>query len=184
MMAAVTESMAERTGHSLEEWVKLVEKESGVDPLDQKAVRAWLKDAHGVKQNSQWAIAFEVARRAGWEEPDVEGYINRQYDGPKATLRPIFDVLRGELTAFGDDVSLEGRGGYTPFVRRRQFAAVAAATRNRVDLGLRFTDAPESALLKASNGPGQSTHKIALTSPDDVADEVVALARAAYEQNG
>jgi predicted transport protein len=184
MMAAVTESMAERTGRPLDEWVALVEQKSGVDPLDQKAVRAWLKDAHGVKQNTQWAIAFEVARRAGWEEPDVEGYVNRQYEGPKATLRPIFDVLRGELTALGPDVSLEGRGGYTPFVRRRQFAAVAAATRTRVDLGLRFTDAPQSPLLQASKGPGQSTHKIGLASPDDVTDEVRALARAAYEQNG
>ena len=137
-----------------------------------------------MKQNSQWAIAFEVAKRAGWVEPDVDGYVNRQYEGPKAPLRPVFDVLRQALTSLGHDVSLEGRGGYTPFVRRRQFAAVAAATRTRVDLGLRFVDAPESALLKPSNGPGQSTHKIGLTSPDDVTDAVVALARAAYEQNG
>jgi hypothetical protein len=184
MMAAVTDSMLERTGRSLESWVALVEEESGVDPLDQKAVRAWLKDTHGVKQNSQWAIAFEAARRAGWVEPDVEGYVNRQYDGPRTALRPIFEVLRQALTGFGDDVSLEGRGGYTPFVRRRQFAAVAATTRTRVDLGLRFVDAPESSLLKPSNGPGQSTHKIGLASPDDVTDEVVDLARAAYEQNG
>ena len=184
MMAAVTESMLERTGRSLESWAELVERDGGVDPLDQKAVRAWLKNAHGVRQNSQWAIAFEVARRAGWVEPDVEGYVNRQYDGPKQTLRPVFDVLRQALTGFGDDVHLEGRSGYTPFVRRRQFAAVAAATRSRVDLGLRFVEAPSSSLLVASNGPGQSTHKIGLVSPDDVTDEVVALARAAYEQNG
>src|SRR5580765_7842987 len=41
MMAAVTDSMAERTGRDLDAWVALVEA-SGVDPLDQKAVRAWL----------------------------------------------------------------------------------------------------------------------------------------------
>ena len=81
-------------------------------------------------------------------------------------------------------MTVEGRGGYTPFVRRRQFAAVAAATRSRVDLGLRFTEAPTSDLLAASNGPGQSTHKIGLAAPEDVTTEVEALARLAWEQNG
>lgn len=136
MTAAVTESMKERTGRSLDEWVSVVEG-SGVDPLDQKAVRSRLKETHGVLLNSQWAIAFAAPEKAGWVRPDVEG-----------------------------------RGGYTPFVRRRQFAAVAAATRTRMDLGLRFTDAPSSDLLKESKGPGRSTHKIGLTSPDEVTPEL------------
>ena len=182
-MGAVTASMAERTGRTLDEWVLAVE-DSGVDALDQKAVRAWLKEAHGLGQNTRWAIAFEAARRHGWVEPDVEGYIAGQYAGAKAPLRPTFDRVRELLTSFGDDVTVEGRGGYTPFVRRRQFAAVAASTRTRVDLGLRFADAPTSALLVASKGPGQSTHKVGLAAPEDVTPEVEALARAAWEQNG
>jgi predicted transport protein len=183
MMAAVVGSMKERTGRDLDEWVALVGS-SGVDPLDQKAVRRWLKDTHGVPQNTQWAIAFEVARRAGWVQPDVEGYVDQQYAGTKAPLRPIFDRVRAMLQSLGDDVTLEGRGTYVPFVRRRQFAAVAATTRTRVDLGLRFVDPPASSLLTPGNAPGQSTHKIGLTSPDDVTDAVCDLARAAYEQNG
>jgi hypothetical protein len=181
MMAAVTESMAARTGRSLDEWVAVVQA-SGVDPLDQKAVRAWLKEAHGVSQNSQWAIAFAAARAAGWVEPSAEEYVDQQYSGPKAHLRPVFDAARAMLQSLGQ-MSMEGRSGYTPFVHRRQFAAVAAATRTRVDLGLRFTDPPDSPLLTPSNGPGQSTHKIGLTAPEDVTGEVARLARTAYEQN-
>ena len=63
MLDAVTESMKERTGRTLEEWVALVAA-SGIDPLDQNAVRRWLKTEHGVKQNSQWAIAEAAARAA------------------------------------------------------------------------------------------------------------------------
>ena len=137
MLSAVSESLVARTGRSLEQWLALV-RSSGVDPLDQAAVRGWLRREHGVPQNSQWAIADAAAREAGWVRPTVSEYIDRQYAGAKAALRPIFDALpaRWEL---GDDVTVEGRGGYTPFVRGRQFAAVAAATRDRVDLGLRFT---------------------------------------------
>jgi hypothetical protein len=183
MMAAVTDSMAARTGRSLDEWVGLVEAE-GPDPLDQNAVRRWLKDVHGVPQNTQWAIAWEAATRAGWVEPTVEEYVAGQYAGAKAGLRPIYDVIVAAAAELGEDVKIEGRGTYTPFVRARQFAAVAAATKDRVDLGLRFTDPPASDRLVPAKAPGQSTHKIALRSVDEVDDEVRGLLRAAYDQNG
>src|SRR3954451_22719175 len=144
MMSAVTDSMAERTGRTLAEWVALVTA-AGIDPLDQNAVRRWLREVHGVKQNSQWTIADAAARDAGWVRPTVEEYVDAQYTGAKAALRPIFDALRDTALAFGDDVVLEGRGTYVPFVRRRQFAAVAAATASRVDLGLRLDHPPARA---------------------------------------
>ena len=182
MMSSVTDSMKERTGKTLEEWVAAVQS-AGIDLMDQKAVRNWLK-SQGVMQNSQWAIADAAARAAGWERPSVEGYINSQYQGEKAALRPIFDALREIIEGLGEDVTAEGRGGYTPFVRKRQFIAVQASTKTRIDLGLRFKQAPDSALLSTTSLPGQSTHKLGLSSVDEITDEVKDLVRLAYEQNG
>jgi predicted transport protein len=147
-------------------------------------VRRWLKTDHGVPQNSQWAIADAAARAAGWERPSVDDYVDQQYHGPKAALRPIYDRLAVELLALGDDVTIEGRSTYTPFVRARQFAAVAAATRTRVDLGLRFTTAPDDDRLQPAKAPGQSTHKVSLATVDDVDEDLIGLAQIAYEQNG
>ena len=183
MMRAVTESMRERTGRTLDQWVALVSK-SGIDPLDQNAVRRWLKQNHGILQNSQWAIADATARAAGWERPAAEDYVNEQYTGAKEALRPIFDRVRDVIEGFGSDITMEGRASYIPFVRRRQFAAVAAATRTRVDVGLRFVDAPHSELLTASAAPGQATHKLSLSSVEDISGEVVKLLKTAYMQNG
>ena len=182
MMSAVSASLAERTGKTMDEWVALVQA-SGVDPLDQNAVRRWLRAEHGVQQNSQWAIADAAARAAGWVRPSTAEYIDSQYTGGKAALRPIYDALAAAAGELGGDVTVEGRGSYTPFVRGRQFAAVAAATRDRVDLGLRFTDPPPDDRLQRSTGPGQSTHKIALRSVGDVDGQVRHLLRLAYEQN-
>lgn len=182
MMAAVTRSMRERTGRSVDEWVELV-RASGIDPLDQNAVRRWLKSEHGIPQNSGWAIADAGARAAGWQPPTVEEYVAQQYAGKKAGLRPVFDHLRGILESFGDDVTIEGRGTYTPFIRHRQFAAIAAATAQRLDVGLRYTDPPASDLLTAANAPGQATHRLSLSSANDITPEVEALLRASYEQN-
>lgn len=183
MMAAVSASINERTGRSLDDWVQLV-LANCPDPLDQNSVRKWLKSEHGIAQNTQWAIADAAARAAGWQRPSEEEYALSQYTGNKAALLPIFEELRALLLGFGPDVVMEGRGTYTPFVRKRQFAAVAAATRERVDVGLRFVAAPTSPLLSPAKAPGQATHKLSLTSVADITPEVEALLRAAYEQNG
>jgi hypothetical protein len=182
MLSAVSASLAARTGRSLDDWVALVQA-SGLDPVDQNAVRRWLRSEHGVPQNSQWAIADAAARAAGWVRPTVAEYVDAQYRGAKAGLRPVYDALAAVIAGLGDDVTTEGRGGYTPFVRGRQFAAVAAAARDRVDLGLRFTAPPESERLAPASSPGQATHKVALRGVEDVDDEIRRLLLIAYEQN-
>jgi predicted transport protein len=182
MLGAVSQSLAARTGRSLEEWLALVQA-SQLDPLDQNAVRGWLRREYGVPQNSQWAIADAAARSAGWVPPTVPEYLDRQYAGAKAALRPVYEALAAAIGQLGDDVTVEGRGSYIPFVRGRQFAAIAAAARDRVDLGLRFTDPPDAGRLQPASGPGQATHKVSLRSVDDVDDEVLDLLHVAYQQN-
>ena len=87
MLSAVSQSLAARTGRSLEEWLALVQA-SQLDPLDQNAVRGWLRREYGVPQNSQWAIADAAARSAGWVPPTVPEYLDRQYAGAKARPAP------------------------------------------------------------------------------------------------
>ena len=183
MMDAVAGSMAHRTGREAEEWVALVGS-SRVDPRDQKAVRLWLKAEYGLLQNSQWAIADAAARASGWKPPDLEEYIDQQSSGAKAALRPIFDRLRARIEGLGEDVTTEGRATYVPFVRRRQFALVMAATGTRIDVGLRFTNTLWSGLLKPAKTLGQATHKLSITSVEEISDEVEWLLGAAYDQNG
>src|ERR1700730_4757655 len=116
MLSAVSASLAVRTGRSLDEWVALVQAHD-IDPIDQNAVRRWLRSEHGVAQNSQWAIADAAARAAGWVRPSVEEYIDGQYGGAKAGLRPIYDALASVIGGLGEDVHAEGRGGEQPVLR-------------------------------------------------------------------
>jgi predicted transport protein len=182
MLSAVSQSLGARTGRSLEQWLALV-RSSGLDPLDQAAVRGWLRREYGVPQNSQWAIADAAAKAAGWVPPTVSEYVDRQYAGAKAALRPVYDALAAAIGALGGDVTVEGRGTYIPFVRGRQFAAIAAAARDRIDLGLRFTDPPDTARLQPGGGLAQATHKLSLRTVQDIDAEVLNLLRTAYEQN-
>ena len=124
-----------------------------------------------------------AAKAAGHQDPTLEEYVDRQYAGPKAALRPIFDAVATAALGMGDDVSAEGRSTYIPFVRRRQFAAIAAATRTRWTSGLN-RGRPDERTAGCRWCAGQSTHRIALTSPNDVDEDVVGMLHAAYEQNG
>lgn len=88
------------------------------------------------------------------------------------------------IDAFREDVRIEGRATYTPFVRRRQFAAAAATTRGRADIGLRYTDAPPSVLPAAAHAAGRATHTLSLNSVEDTTAEVEQLLRTTYGQAG
>jgi hypothetical protein len=186
MMASLTDSMRERTGRSVEEWVALVH-ELGPDPLDQRAVRAWLRDAHGVPQNSQWAIADAAATAAGWERPDVDGYTDAIYSGRKAHLRPIHDAIMTLAEGLGEDAHREARGTYIPVVRKTQFVAVAPGPRDTVRVGFRFRGAaPADERLSEAKGFAQATHWLHLPADADEDDlrSLEPLLEAAYLQNG
>jgi hypothetical protein len=186
MMASLHGSMHQRTGRTVDEWVAAV-GEAGLDPLDQLSVRRWLKDVHGIPQNSQWAIADAAARAAGWERPDVEEYTDALYGGRKAHLRPIHDAVVTLAEGLGADTHLEGRGSYIPVVRRTQFVAVAPGPRATVRVGFRFRqDVPVDERLSAAKGFAQATHWLHLPADADEDDlrSLEPLLEAAYRQNG
>lgn len=186
MMAAVTASMQKRTGRTLDEWVDLV-LHAGLDPLQQNDVRRWLKDAYGLPQNTQWAIADAVARRAGWVEPTLEDYADLLYAGSKAPLRPLHDGVVALAVGLGDDCAAQGRSTYTPVVRRTQFAAVAPGPHGTLRVGFRFrTTVPSDERLSEANGFAQSSHWLHLDADSDENDvrSLEPLLRAAYDQNG
>ena len=186
MMAAVTDSMAERSGRTVESWVEAVQG-SGVDPLDQLAVRRWLKEVHGIPQNSQWTIAFAAAEAAGWKRPSTEGYADELYSGAKAALRPLHDAVVDLALAQGDDAEAQGRSTYIPVVRKSQFAAVAPGPRGTLRVGLRYRGAvPDDDRVEPAKGFAQATHWVHLpgdTDPDAVG-WLEPLLNEAYRQNG
>src|SRR6185437_9966034 len=115
---------------------------------------------------------------------DADELIEGQYaDRPQ--LRPILDAVLAELPGLGPVTVQPRRTLVTLFTPRRAFAAIRATTRDRVDLGLRLDDArPGGRLLAAGNvGGGGVTVRVALTSPDDVDEEVRDLMRRAYAEN-
>jgi hypothetical protein len=186
MMAAVTASLRQRTGRSLEEWVEEVHR-AGLDPLDQHSVRRWLREEHAVPLNSQWAIADAAARTAGWVRPDPDAHTDALYAGDRSDLRPVHDAVITLAEGLGEDAHRQGRASYIPVVRRTQFLAVAPGPGHTVRVGFRFRSAvPRDGRLLPAHGFAQATHWIHLPADADEDDlrSLEPLLEAAYEQNG
>lgn len=194
MMETWVRTLPEKTGRSLEEWLMFIRKEG---PKAEAEARAWLKDRHKLGTNSAWWLAeraFAEDLRLMDDTPEsylalAPTYVSGQYAGKKADLKPIFDRLYALARSIGKDVKVCPCKTIVPLYREHVFAEIKATTNNRVDLGLCLTP-----LLKGGKSVPQRlidtggyakknriTHRIPLSSPDQVDEFCERWARRAYE---
>jgi predicted transport protein len=180
MRAAITRNLAAKTGKTWEEWVELVRREGSGARKEQVE---WLKQVYGLGHVTAALIVEEALRPADHAEPTDEELVEAQYAGEKAKLRPIYDRVMAAVQSLGPDVEIGVRQTYVAFSRGRQFGLIQASTKSRVDLMFTLPGVEPTDRLKpaGSAGSGRTTHKVALTSPDEVDSEVLGWLRQAYE---
>src|ERR1700730_7319109 len=98
-------ALKQKTGRTLEEWIKFVEEEG---PPTEKERRAWLKAEQGSGMNYAWWIAERSVGRGDDGNPETylrqaEEFVEKMYSGPKETLRPIFNELLALGRSLGND---------------------------------------------------------------------------------
>src|SRR5216684_231423 len=191
-VAMVQKSMAElkeKTGRSLEEWIALVKKEG---PKDEKSRREWLKTKHKLGMNRAGWIAERADGKGGdLDTPEVYlksavRYVQEQYAGPKEKLRPIFDELLTLGKSLGSDVKACPCKTIVPLYREHVFAQIKPTTNSRIDLGFALTHY-EGKLPKRLIDTGglakkdRITHRIEITSAEQIDGEVKKWLKTAYE---
>src|SRR5579859_7065545 len=108
--------------------------------------------------------------------------IEAQY-ADRPHLRPVLDAVLAALPALGP-VTVQARKTMVSLVGpRRTFAVVQAATKNRVDLGLRLDNEKPGGRLLAARDIGAATLRIPLTRPADLDAEALGWLRRAYDEN-
>lgn len=186
---SVVAKMKDKTGRSLEEWIVLTTRKG---PKDEAGRASWLKQEHGLGTNyAAWIAARSVGK--GHEDTDpekylvqAESYVEEQYAGAKAGLKPVYEKLLELGLALGEDVKACPCKTMVPLFRKHAIAEIKAATRTRIDLGLALgkrAGKPPKRLIDTGGAlkKDRITHKIELTSPADVDAEVARWLRTAYE---
>jgi hypothetical protein len=182
--------LKQKTGRSLEEWMSLVRK-SG--PKDEKSRREWLKQEHGLGTNSAWWIA-ERAEGKGTETDDpnayleaAEGYVDKMFSGGKASLRPIYEKLLKLGLGIGKEAKACPCQTIVPLYRKHVFAQIKPTTQTRIDMGFALGDIKPKGKLIDTGGFAKKdriTHRIPITSVDDIDDEVKKWLKVAYDRDG
>jgi hypothetical protein len=179
--AAYVTNLHQKTGKTLEEWVRLVQ-ESG--PPTEKERRAWLKDKHGLTTNYAWWVAERAEGKGGVEDYDPEALVEAMFAGSKAGLRPLYDELLQLGLGLGSDVKACPCKTIVPLYRRHVFAEIKPATRTRIDLGFALQDTAPAGRLTDTGGRARGdriTHRIPITTPAEIDDEVRRWLKAAYD---
>jgi hypothetical protein len=192
MVAKWAAELPAKTGRSLDDWVQLLEKKG---PASTKERVAWLRSEHGLGINgATWIAARAEQGSAGWEDGDPAAYlkaaatyVEAMYAGPKAGLRLLHDRLLELGRALGPDVRVCPCKTIVPLYRQHVFAQIKPATRTRIDFGLSLKGVEATGRLLSTGGEAKGdriTHRIAVTSAEDVDAFLERWLRLAYERAG
>lgn len=175
MAASMKANLKEKTGKSLEDWVKVVHKSGLAKHGEQMKL---LKGEHGIGHGYANLICQAAKGRLDADPSDL---LSAQYEG-KENLRPIYDALASYAESLGGDVELAPKKTSVAFRRSKNFAVVTPATKSRVDLGVNLKgEAGTDRLIEEKPG-AMCTHKIRLESIGDVDADVKAWLKSAYEK--
>ena len=181
--------LPQKSGRSVEEWIALVNK-SG--PPTEQERREWLKKQYKLGTNTAWWIA-ERADGKGTEEDSPEAYlktaveyVEAQYSGARASLRPLYDQLLKLGFSLGKDVKASPCKTIVPLYRNHVFGQIKPTTNTRIDLGLALGNMKTPKRLIDTGGYDKKdriTRRIEVRSNSDIDDELKRWLKKAYEMD-
>ncbi len=176
-LQTMIDNMPEKTGKSLQEWKKILQTKNFTKHLE--AVK-FLKESHGVTHG----FANTIVALSKEEETTPEDLIVQQYQG-KEILLPLYKKLIATVVNFGSEVIITPKKGSVSLIRKKQFALIKPATKSRIDLGLKLTGKPLTARLQNSGPFGtMCTHRVQLTSTEEIDGELINWLTEAYDKAG
>ena len=174
-LQTMIDNMPVKTGKSLEEWKVILKTKAFVKHGE---AMKFLKEEHGVTHG--FANTIVALSKDTGDSPD--DLVINQYKG-KEDLKPIYEKLIDVVSTFGNDVVKTPKKGSVSIIRKKQFALIKPATKTRIDLGLKLKDKPTTDRLGNSGPFGtMCTHRVQLTSPSEVDQELVEWLKEAYSK--
>ncbi len=182
---AMVANLQKNTGRTMDDWLALLAREAPADP------KAWLKGEHGLGGPTINLILERQAGKADFFDEAAylaaaDGYVEAQYGGKKAHLKPLYDGLAKLAQSQGSDVGLSPCKTTVPCYRKRVFAEIKPSTLKRVDLGLalgEFQGALPARLIDTGGLAKKEriSHRIEITAPEQLDDELAHWLKTAYE---
>ncbi len=189
MARSAIAGMEQKTGRSIEEWLRHVKKHG---PASEKERAAWLKQEHGLGINyATWIAQRSIGKTDATADPDeylqhAQDYVEKMYAGPKQHLRSIYDEILTFAKTLGRDIRVSPCQTIVPIYRNHVIAQIKPTTRTRIDLGLALKDTRTPVRLIDTGGFAKKdriTHRIEISSLEDFDDEAKRWLKKAYDMD-
>ncbi len=168
-----------QTGQSLDE---LIAAGLATGQTKHKALQAFFTETYGLTYGNANVVAIFARDRLKGASGEEANFVDAQYEGKKAALRPLYDTLIAAVTDFGDDMAIAPKRTYVSLRRKKQFALVQPGP-GRVDVGINLKGVePDGRLEKSGSFNAMCTHRVRVAGVEDVNDELLGWLRQAYEQ--
>lgn len=178
---AMKESLQVKTGKPFDEWVEIARASKLAKHGE---VLKFLKDNHGLGHGYANLVAHTLFASAAVLSDDRDAFIEQQYAGAKAALRPIYDKVLSIVLAFGDDVEIAPMKAYVSLRRKKQFLCIQPSTKDRVDVGIKLKGAAPTERLLEGGFNGMVSHHVRVNTLDDIDEQLLAWIRQAYDGAG
>ena len=181
--------LKQKTGRSLEEWLKLIKKEG---PPEEKERRNWLREKHGLNTMiATWLAERSFGKGVEMADPDLylqaaERDVEKMFAGGKSHLRPVYDALLKAGLKTGKEAKACPCTTIVPLYRNHVFAQIKPATQTRIDMGFALGNMKPTGRLIDTGGFAKKdriTHRIPITSLEDIDDEVKHWLKVAYDRD-
>jgi len=189
MVQSVIAGMKEKTGRSIDEWVRLAKKDG---PAGERECAAWLKKKHGLGTNyASWIAERSAGKSEATEDAreylkHAQDYVDKMYAGPKEHLRAIYDEILSFAKTLGTDVGVSPCQTIVPIYRNHVITQIKSTTRTRIDLGLALkdTETPKRLINTGSfKKKDRITHRIEISTLEDFDDEAKRWMKVAYDMD-
>lgn len=180
-MQTMIQNLKEKTGKSLDEWVKIA-KNSKLEKHGE--IVKFLKTDHGLGHGYANLVAHTLKGQSEEGKAAADDPVAAQYAGEKAGLKPIYDELVKAVGKFGKDVEISPKKTYVSLRRNKQFALIQPTTKTRVDVGINLKGAAPAGKLEASGSfNAMVSHRVRLETVKDVDKELIGWLKQAYEES-
>ncbi|MDT8413879.1 MAG: DUF4287 domain-containing protein [Flavobacteriaceae bacterium] len=171
------ENLHKNTGRTLQQWIEIVKNQK----LDKHGeIIKFLKTEHQFTYGFANLVAHKTKETDAGSANNHEDLIIRQYHGEEH-LKKIYERLVSEIQTFGNDIEISTKKTYVSLRRKKQFATLNPATKNRFEIGINLKGQVPKGKLEPEKPNAMCSHKINLSDINDIDKEIIEWLKIAYE---